>query len=406
MLTRLREGTPDATGDGRSDPAELERVPGAPVRVSGLAHSFGDLAAIETIDLEASPARCSASSGPPAAGRPRSSSWSPASARWTADRSPSAGEPDPRSASSAAPTCRNATSCSWLSAIDNAALALRIAGASGRTPEHARRPLRAPRARRIRAIETRRAPEDAPASRLPADADGGPPGAPPRRAVRLARCDHPCRDAVLARRGAGPGSPHRPPGHARRRGGLYLSDRVLVLGPRPARVVDRIEIDGPRAPDRAAAVTSPEFAELKERALRSLSGRDGERLAAAARPSRRDRDPARRVGARRPLGLDLGRAQHRGLPRPRAERHRRVALARPLPARRRRLGDRTRGRARLPDRPGSGPCLRDRAPPFGDPAPGVLPAAGRLADDPRWRSLRSWSSGSASASGRSSSWSR
>jgi NitT/TauT family transport system ATP-binding protein len=53
---------------------------------------------------------------------------------------------------------------------------------------------------------------------------------------------------------------------------LYLSDRVLVLGPRPARVVDRIEIDGPRAPDRAAAVTSAGFAELKERALRSLSG--------------------------------------------------------------------------------------------------------------------------------------
>jgi putative hydroxymethylpyrimidine transport system ATP-binding protein len=53
---------------------------------------------------------------------------------------------------------------------------------------------------------------------------------------------------------------------------LYLSDRVLVLGPRPASVVDRIEIDGPRAPDRATAVTSPGFAELKERALRSLSG--------------------------------------------------------------------------------------------------------------------------------------
>jgi NitT/TauT family transport system ATP-binding protein len=52
---------------------------------------------------------------------------------------------------------------------------------------------------------------------------------------------------------------------------LYLSDRVLVLTPRPARVADRIEIEAPRAADRAAAVTSPEFAELKERALRSLA---------------------------------------------------------------------------------------------------------------------------------------
>src|SRR5512134_2765913 len=40
MLTRLREGPPDATGVGR-------------VRVDGLAHSFGELRAIESIDLEA-----------------------------------------------------------------------------------------------------------------------------------------------------------------------------------------------------------------------------------------------------------------------------------------------------------------------------------------------------------------
>jgi NitT/TauT family transport system ATP-binding protein len=52
---------------------------------------------------------------------------------------------------------------------------------------------------------------------------------------------------------------------------LYLSDRVLVLTARPARVADRIEIRAPRAVDRAAAVTSPEFTELKQRALRSLT---------------------------------------------------------------------------------------------------------------------------------------
>jgi NitT/TauT family transport system ATP-binding protein len=52
---------------------------------------------------------------------------------------------------------------------------------------------------------------------------------------------------------------------------LYLSDRVLVLSSRPARVADQIEIPAPRAGDRAAAVTSPEFTALKERALRSLA---------------------------------------------------------------------------------------------------------------------------------------
>jgi NitT/TauT family transport system ATP-binding protein len=52
---------------------------------------------------------------------------------------------------------------------------------------------------------------------------------------------------------------------------LYLSDRVLVLSSRPARVADRIEIAAPRAADRAASVTSHGFAELKERALRSLA---------------------------------------------------------------------------------------------------------------------------------------
>jgi ABC-type nitrate/sulfonate/bicarbonate transport system ATPase subunit len=53
---------------------------------------------------------------------------------------------------------------------------------------------------------------------------------------------------------------------------LYLSDRVVVLSSRPATVADRIEIKGPRAADRAAAVTSAEFTALKVRALRSLAG--------------------------------------------------------------------------------------------------------------------------------------
>ena len=53
---------------------------------------------------------------------------------------------------------------------------------------------------------------------------------------------------------------------------LYLSDRVLVMTPRPGRVAAEIGVEGPRAADRAAAVTAPAFTELKERALRVLAG--------------------------------------------------------------------------------------------------------------------------------------
>jgi ABC-type nitrate/sulfonate/bicarbonate transport system ATPase subunit len=52
---------------------------------------------------------------------------------------------------------------------------------------------------------------------------------------------------------------------------LYLSDRVLVMSPRPGRIIETLEVPQPRAPDRAAAVTSNQFAELRQRALRLLA---------------------------------------------------------------------------------------------------------------------------------------
>ena len=52
---------------------------------------------------------------------------------------------------------------------------------------------------------------------------------------------------------------------------LYLSDRVAVLSARPGRVIDQIEVPQPRAADRAAAVNSPAFASLRERAMRALA---------------------------------------------------------------------------------------------------------------------------------------
>ena len=51
---------------------------------------------------------------------------------------------------------------------------------------------------------------------------------------------------------------------------LYLSDRVVVLAPRPGRVVAEIDVPLPRPRPRRETVTDPAFVELKERALEAL----------------------------------------------------------------------------------------------------------------------------------------
>jgi NitT/TauT family transport system ATP-binding protein len=51
---------------------------------------------------------------------------------------------------------------------------------------------------------------------------------------------------------------------------LYLSDRVAVLSARPARLAAELSAPAPRAADRDAAVTDPKFVAIRERAMRSL----------------------------------------------------------------------------------------------------------------------------------------
>ena len=51
---------------------------------------------------------------------------------------------------------------------------------------------------------------------------------------------------------------------------LYLCDRVAILSPRPARVVEILDVPAPRAIPRLEAITAPEFATLRERALETL----------------------------------------------------------------------------------------------------------------------------------------
>ena len=52
---------------------------------------------------------------------------------------------------------------------------------------------------------------------------------------------------------------------------LFLSDRVAVLSPRPGRVVAQLDVPLPRPRDRRAAVTDPELARLRARALEALA---------------------------------------------------------------------------------------------------------------------------------------
>jgi NitT/TauT family transport system ATP-binding protein len=51
---------------------------------------------------------------------------------------------------------------------------------------------------------------------------------------------------------------------------LYLCDRVAVLSARPARIVTELSAPAPRAEDRDATVTDPEFVAAREEAMRAL----------------------------------------------------------------------------------------------------------------------------------------
>jgi ABC-type nitrate/sulfonate/bicarbonate transport system ATPase subunit len=261
MLTRLREGTPDAAESGR------------PVRVSGLSHSFGELQAIERIDLAVEPGQVVGIVGPSGCGKTTLLELL-AGLRTPDTGSISVGgrsDPAERLEGCAYMAQRDLL-LPWLSAVDNAALALRIAGMSR---DEARAEAGGHFARLgLSGFENTR----------PGELSGGM-----RQRVAFLRTLMAGRPVLLLDEPfASLDAITRAEMQSWLAGvlhsdfhtvvlvthdveeALYLSDRVVVLTPRPGRVADSIETEAPRAGDRAAAVTSPEFAELKERALRSL----------------------------------------------------------------------------------------------------------------------------------------
>jgi ABC-type nitrate/sulfonate/bicarbonate transport system ATPase subunit len=277
MLTRSREGSPDAARGGRPDrPASgVEATPGAPVELRGLSHAFGDLRVLERIDLDAAPGEVIGIVGPSGCGKTTLLEL------VAGLRSPDAGsasvggrtEQSERLERSAYMPQRDLL-LPWLSALDNAALAPRIAGVSRErakaqtAPHFARlglggfedsRPSELSGGMRQRVAFLRTLMAGRPVLLLDepfASLDAITRGEMQSWLADILRGD---RHTVLL-------VTHDV------EEALYLSDRVLVLSARPGAVVDRIEVGGPRAPDRAAAVTSPAFGALREHALRSLAG--------------------------------------------------------------------------------------------------------------------------------------
>ena len=259
----------DATSPATREP------PGVAVSIHGLEHSYGELRTIERLDLEA-PAHCVLGLvGPSGCGKSTLLELIAGLREPAAGKVEVGGACDPRGrlARTALMPQRDML-LPWLSAIDNAALALRNRGAH-------RRPARREAGRLferfgLAGFELAR----------PAELSGGM-----RQRVAFLRTllsgkpvlalDEPFAslDAITRAEmqawlatalGADPRTVVLVSHDVEET--LYLSDRVVVLSSRPGRIVAQLSAPAPRAPDRDAAVTDPAFVAVREQAMQALRG--------------------------------------------------------------------------------------------------------------------------------------
>jgi NitT/TauT family transport system ATP-binding protein len=249
-------------------------TPEAGVEVENLGHSFGELEVIERLDLGVQPGEVLGVVGPSGCGKSTllelvSGLREPAGGRIAVHGDASA----PARLRSCAYMPQRDLLLPWLSAIDNAALALRNRGASRSASRREAHPLFERFG--LAGFERTR----------PAELSGGM-----RQRIAFLRTllagkpvlllDEPFAslDAItraemqewLAEALAAESRTVILVSHDVEEA-LYLSDRVIVLGPRPTRAVGELAAPAPRARPRTETVTAPEFTAARERALEALS---------------------------------------------------------------------------------------------------------------------------------------
>jgi len=256
------------------DRSKPETPPGVAVDIADLAHSFGELEVIERLDLRLGPGEVLGVVGPSGCGKSTLLELVSGLREQTAGEIAVNGEslPSDRLSRCAYMPQRDLL-LPWLVAIDNAAIALRNRGSSRAVARRAAHPLferfglagfertRAAELsggmrQRVAFLRTLLAGKpvlllDEPFASLDAitraEMQEWLAGALAAESRSVILVSHDVEEA------------------------LYLSDRVLVLSPRPARAVADISAPAPRARPRLEAVTASGFTNARERALEALT---------------------------------------------------------------------------------------------------------------------------------------